>query len=68
MGFRVHGASGYTSFGDEDSYNFNAAGLLVIHVGGPEGARLTYSPHAWRVVEQPDNAGEYVASHRISRE
>jgi hypothetical protein len=68
MGFRVHGASGYTDFADGDSYNFNAAGLLVIHVGGPEGARLTYSPHAWRVVEQPDPAGTYVGDDLIPRE
>lgn len=58
MAFRVHNASSYDEFGDDDSYNFNEAGLLVVHLG-LDGGRLTYSPHAWTVIEQPDPAGNY---------
>ncbi len=43
-------------------YNFNQAGLLVVHPG-PDGGRLTYSPHARTVVEEPDGDGNY---HRQS--
>jgi len=33
MAFRVHNASTYDDFDGDDSYNFNEAGLLVIHLG-----------------------------------
>ena len=62
MGFKVHSGTGYDTFGDGVSYSFNEAGLLVIHLGA-RGGRLTYSPHAWTVVEEPDNNGNY---HRQS--
>lgn len=58
MGFKVHSATGYDTFGNSISYNFNEAGLLVIHLG-PDGGRLTYSPHAWTVIEEPDGDGNY---------
>ena len=58
MAFRVHNASTYDDFDGDDSYNFNEAGLLVIHLG-LKGGRPTYSPQAWTVVEEPDPAGEY---------
>jgi hypothetical protein len=68
MEFKVHTASGYESYSDESTYNFNAAGLLVIHLGS-EGGRLTYSPHAWTVVEEADSQGKYhLQSGRFSRE
>ena len=57
MGFKVHSATGYDTFEDGISYNFNEAGLLVVHLGH-DGGRLTYSPHAWTVVEEPDGAGK----------
>jgi hypothetical protein len=62
MAFKVHSATGYDTFGDHISYNFNEAGLLVVHLG-PHGGRLTYAPHAWTLVEEPDEQGNY---HRQS--
>jgi hypothetical protein len=58
MGFKVHNASGYESYADDATYGFNEAGLLVIKLGG-NGGMLTYSPHAWTVVEEPDHDGGY---------
>jgi hypothetical protein len=68
MAFKVHHAAGYDSFGDGVTYNFNEAGLLVLHLG-PDGGRLTFSPHAWTVVEEPDRNGEFYRQRgRFSRE
>jgi hypothetical protein len=61
MGFRVHHPSGYESFDGDATYNFNEAGLLVIHLGN-QGGRLTYSPNAWTVVEEPSDEGQYLKS------
>jgi hypothetical protein len=59
MTFRVSTASsGHQNFDDTASYTFNEAGLLVIHLGVNAG-RLTYSPQAWMVVEEPDKQGKY---------
>lgn len=68
MGFRLHNSAGYDSFDDETTYNFNETGLLVIHLAD-DGGRLTYSPHAWTVVEEPDRDGIYhMQKGRFSRE
>jgi hypothetical protein len=68
MAFKVHHAAGYDSFGDGVTYNFNEAGLLVLHLGH-DGGRLTFSPHAWTVVEEPDRSGEFYRQRgRFSRE
>jgi hypothetical protein len=64
MGFKVHHPGGYDSFGDEDSYAFNDAGLLVIRIGDG-GGQLTYSPHAWSVVEEPGKDDVYLKSERF---
>jgi hypothetical protein len=58
MAFRLHTQSGVETFGEEASYSFNEAGLLVVHLGGGKG-RLTYSAQTWRVVEEPDKSGDY---------
>jgi len=49
MEFRVHNAAGYDSYGEDATYTFNEAGLLVVHLGR-DGGRLTYSPQAWTAV------------------
>lgn len=68
MGFRIHNASGYDSYDGEATYSFNEAGLLVVHLGR-KGGRLTYSPRAWTVVEEPDTQGTYLpGKSRYSRE
>jgi hypothetical protein len=66
MGFKVHHAWGSDMFEDEVSYSFNEADLLVIHLGR-DGARLTYSPHAWTVVEEPDKNGKFLQRDRFAR-
>lgn len=66
MGFQVHYPSGCDRFEDGDSYNFNEAGLLVIHLGR-NGGRLTYSPNAWTVVEEPNDADEYLLGDKSTR-
>lgn len=58
MGFRVHSASSHEQFDQQATYTFNEAGLLVVHLGG-RGGRLTYSPQAWTVVEEPDRDDQY---------
>lgn len=63
MGFRIHGASGYEEFDNDATYTFNEAGLLVVHLGRG-GGRLTYSPEAWRMVEEPDQHGKYLKGER----
>ena len=68
MEFRVHNASGYDNYGDDATYTFNVAGLLVVHLGRNKG-KLTYSPRAWTIVEEPDNEGNYLpGKSRYSRE
>ena len=67
MGFKVHKASGYDDFGKDATYSFNEAGLLVVHLGR-DGGRLTYSPQAWTVVEEPDAAGDYLPADRFRNE
>jgi hypothetical protein len=68
MAFKLHNAAGYESFTDEASYEFNDAGLLVVRLGA-DGGRLTYSPQAWTVVEEPSHDGGYhLRSGRFSRE
>jgi hypothetical protein len=59
MGFKIHSASGQSRFGHDAIYSFNQAGLLVVHLGRG-GGRLTYSPHAWTLVEEPDDGGRYL--------
>ena len=59
MGFKIHSASGQARFGHDAIYSFNQAGLLVVHLGRG-GGRLTYSPHAWTLVEEPDDGGHYL--------
>jgi hypothetical protein len=59
MGFKIHSASGEAQFGQDAIYSFNQAGLLVINLGR-RGGRLTYSPHAWTLVEEPDDDGRYL--------
>jgi hypothetical protein len=59
MGFKIRSASGEAKFGPDAIYSFNQAGLLVVHLGRG-GGRLTYSPHAWACVEEPDDAGRYL--------
>lgn len=66
MGFKVHNASGYDDFDKDATYSFNEAGLLVVHLGRG-GGRLTYSPQAWTVVEEPDASGEYLQGYRFER-
>jgi hypothetical protein len=58
MAFRVHNASTYDDFDGDDSYNFNEAGLLVIHLG-LKGRKADLFATSWTVVEEPDPAGEY---------
>ena len=65
MGFRIHGASGYEEFDKDATYTFNEAGLLVVHLGRG-GGRLTYSPEAWRLVEEPGDDGKYQQLDRSS--
>jgi hypothetical protein len=68
MEFRVHNAAGYDSYGEDATYTFNEAGLLVVHLGR-DGGRLTYSPQAWTAVEEPDKQGGYLpGKSRYSRE
>jgi hypothetical protein len=68
MAFKVHNAAGYESFPDDAAYEFNDAGLLVVRLGA-DGGRLTYSPQAWTVVEEPARGGDYhLQSGRFSRE
>jgi hypothetical protein len=38
-----------TDYGDEASYTFNNAGLLVVDDG--QGLRLTFSPNVWHHIE-----------------
>lgn len=45
----------------------NEAGLLVVHLRRG-GGRLTYSPQAWTVIEEPDAAGQYLPAGRFGRE
>ncbi len=63
MAFRLHDNSGYQDFDDGATYTFNEAGLLVIHLSN-NGSRLTYSPHAWNLVEESDTAGDYAEAGR----
>ena len=58
MGFRVHNPTGYEELGDQASYTFNEAGLLVVHLGVHAG-RVTYTSNAWTAVEEPDRTGKY---------
>ena len=68
MAFKVHHAAGYDTFGDDITYSFNEAGLLIVHLG-PGGGRLTFSPHAWTVAEEPDHNGAFYRQRgRFSRE
>lgn len=41
-------------FGDRSSYQFNAAGFLVVITD--EGKRITFSPNAWSRIEDHPNA------------
>lgn len=67
MAFKLHHGAGYDTFGDDVTYNFNEAGLLVVHLG-PKGGNLTFSPNAWTVIEQPDSNGEFYQQRgRFSR-
>ncbi|MGI8613480.1 MAG: hypothetical protein ACR2KL_06000 [Nocardioidaceae bacterium] len=66
MKFKVHNASGFDTFEGGATYTFNEAGLLVVHIADG-GGRLTYSPQAWKVVEEPGEDGKYLQGDRFSR-
>jgi hypothetical protein len=52
MAFIVHGPNGPEDFGDNARYRFDDHSMLVVEPG--DGRRLTYSPAAWLIVEDPE--------------